>query len=217
MKPIDQEEILEQEEIPAQEEAHEIPPEVMELEVEPEEEREIPPEEMIAETIREQSREVRLMRIEEFYAEPYSLAVEVVQEALNKFETEAVYGDIQRIPGAKTLYLYSTTHIRENYAMMLARVEEKDMFKTIAETVRHESKTYPRTTNIKLFTVAPFNFKREEILDVIQELEKRPEYEDIKQVKASNGAICLYSEKYLTKARAAAMTEWDEVERFENP
>jgi len=41
--------------------------------------------------------------------------------------------------------------------------------------------------------------------------------EDIQSCLASNGAVYLYSTKYLTPAHASGLTEYYEVERWNNP
>ncbi|MFA9424611.1 MAG: hypothetical protein ACERLG_13610, partial [Sedimentibacter sp.] len=63
----------------------------------------------------------------------------------------------------------------------------------------------------------PYNLKKEEISDLLNQFKNSDEYKDIKETKSSNGILCLYSEEYLTKDYATALTEWTEVTRVENP
>lgn len=178
--------------------------------------QELKPVEMAAAVIRENSKEARLTHLDSFLEEPHSFDAQVV-EALPEELAREEYADIKEIKGAQTRYYYDSQDITDNYARMLAMVEDKDLLKLVAETVRHESKTYPRPTTIKLFTLAPFHLDHKTIEGLIKELAKRQEYEDIQEVKASNGAIYLYSDRLMKKAQAASIAEWTEVLRFENP
>ena len=85
------------------------------------------------------------------------------------------------------------------------------------ETVRYESKTYPRPTGISLFSGSPFNFNGEQVQGFLKQLTEKYEYSDILQTKASNGSMYLYSTEYMVKDLAQALTEWIEVGQYESP
>lgn len=172
---------------------------------------------LMADLVRDNSIEVRLTNAEEFLEEPINLEAEEIIPSINELREREENEDICTIKGTKSIYLYSEEHISHNYANSLARVEEKDLLKLVAETVREESKLYPRPTPSRTFTLKPFNITKEELKEILSQLKTKEEYEDIKEVRASNGALYLYSERHMTKIYANSLAEWDEVERHENP
>ncbi len=119
--------------------------------------------------------------------------------------------DVIRLPGRSgTGYFYSNRHMTENYAKILARVEEADPCYTIAEMVREESRIYPRPTNIELFKYGMFNIDRERLDEFVKKV--LDENEDINGYRSANGNVYLYSTQYLPDAQAALI-----VERKEHP
>jgi len=92
-----------------------------------------------------------------------------------------------------------------NYAQILARVEENDPCFTISETVREESKIYPRPTNIETFKYGLFNINRDELdTHIARTMEQYP---DIKLLRASSGGVYLYSTLYMTEDQALLVAE----------
>lgn len=126
--------------------------------------------------------------------------------------------DIRRVIGPTGLaYLYSVNHMTETYARLLARVEARDPLAMIAETVREESRVYPRPTKVTLFFEDVFELeacKIEEHLDALLQSEK---YRDIKKIIAPNGAVYLYSETFMHPAMAEHWVRWEEIEKANNP
>jgi len=125
--------------------------------------------------------------------------------------------DIGRIPGASTVYYFSTASMTEAYATNLARVEEKDPLNLVAQTVRDDSRIYPRPTALNTFHDAPWRLGQTEMASVLLKLGREAGVEDIQSCTASNGAVYLYSTRYLTPAHASGLTEYYEVERWNNP
>lgn len=125
--------------------------------------------------------------------------------------------DIASIGGTAGPYYYSTLSMTEAYATHLARVEDKDPLRLVAETVRDESRIYPRPTATKIFLEQPFSLARSELASVLLRLQRDPGTSDIRSCAASNGAVYLYSDKYLTESHAQGLTEYYEVERWQNP
>lgn len=125
--------------------------------------------------------------------------------------------DIGRIAGASTSYWYSTNSMTESYATSLARVEEKDPLNLIAQTVRDDSRIYPRPTSLAVFYEAPWRLGQTEMASALLKLGRSPGVEDIQSCTASNGAVYLYSTKYMTPDHASGLTEYYEVERWNNP
>ena len=113
------------------------------------------------------------------------------------------YRDIKSIasPMGKT-YFYSAMHMSECYARILARVKDGDPCLTIAETVRDESRIYPRVTNVELFKFGLFKIDRGSLDEYIAQTMER--YSDIRSITSWPGSVYLYSNRYLT-------LEWAEL------
>ena len=167
--------------------------------------------------IRDKSYEGCLTNAEDFLDEPLSLEVDEVLPMIDELKEREEFSDICVKEGKEKIYLFSENHMTKNYAKMMISVEEKDLFKMIAETVREESKIYPRPTDARLFTKTPFKLSKEEFYEVYDQLKKKEEYSDIQETKASNNALYLYSDRFLKKIHAASLAEWIEVEAGQNP
>lgn len=167
--------------------------------------------------IRDKSYESQLTNAEDFLDEPLILEVDEVLPMIDELKAREDFSDICVIKGKEKIYLFSEKHITKNYAKMMISVEERDLFKLIAETVREESKIYPRPTDARLFSKSPFKLSKEEFYKVYEQLKKKEEYQDIQETRASNNALYLYSDKFMKKAHAASLTEWIEVEAEQNP
>lgn len=167
--------------------------------------------------IRDNSMSGNLTKAEDFVDEPLSLEVDEVLPLLEELKEREDFSDIIVKKGSETIYLFSENYITKNYAKLMILVEEKDLLKMIAETVRDESRIYPRPTDTRLFSRAPFNLARDEFIQVYDELKKKEEYMDIKETRASNQALYLYSDKYMKLAYARSLAEWVEVEAEQNP
>ncbi len=121
------------------------------------------------------------------------------------------YRDIRSIEGPTgKVYFFSETYMTEAYARILARVRADDPCLTIAETVREESKIYPRVTNIELFKYGMFKIDRDGLDQYIARTQEL--YEDIKLIATPTGSVYLYSTLYLTPDWAAFL-----VKRQEHP
>lgn len=172
---------------------------------------------LIADFIRDKSYEGILANAENLLDEPLSLEVDEVLTMIDDLKSREEFSDICIVKGAEKIYMFSEQYMTKNYSKMMILVEEKDLFKTIAETVREESRIYPRPTDARLFNKAPFKLSKEEFYEVYEQLKKKEEYRDIQETRASNNALYLYSDKFLKKAHAASLTEWIEVEAEQNP
>lgn len=162
---------------------------------------------MMADFVRNQSAEFKLTRAEEFMQEPISLKKAEVEAKIEGLQVLDDCTDIKVIKGS-AVYLYSDQHISTNYAKMMVRVEDKDLYGMIAETVRDESRMYPRPTEVKLFQEEPFSLTEEVFQQVLVQLQEKAEYADIREVRDSNGTRYLYSEQYLTHDHARGLVEW---------
>ncbi|QSX09130.1 hypothetical protein J0B03_03415 [Alkalibacter rhizosphaerae] len=165
--------------------------------------------------IREESAKGHFITYEDFLLKPLSFEEEDMELLLEELKSNVDYIQIKEVQGKETRYFYSTEKMNEQYASLLLRTKEKDFLQLIADTVRDDSKRYPKTTNIKKFLGSPYHLTTEELDAVLAQMEKDDAYQDIKKTKASNGAVCLYSDKHLVKARAEYLTEYEEVTRYE--
>lgn len=173
--------------------------------------------EFTAKYIRENSSNGKFIKYNDFFFEPINLNEEDKEIFFDKLFNSEEFSDIKELKGKKTIYFYSEKEMTDSYAQLLFRIEEKDLLKMIAQTVRYNSKRYPKTTSLNVFLKEPYCLKKEELSDIINQYKNIQEYKDIKETKASNGVVCLYSEEYLTRDYATALTEWAEVIREENP
>lgn len=171
----------------------------------------------MAELIRRTSSRYQLTKEEAFAAEPISLTGDELKEKIAALLADEEYKDIGEIKGKKGNYYYSEKYMVRNYAIILARIEDRDLLALIAETVREESRVYPRPTDLKLFYEHPFNLNKNVLEEALKRLGEDPRYPDIRQTKCSNGAIFLYSDLYMHPDQAAAQAEWIEVLIHENP
>lgn len=171
----------------------------------------------IVNLIKVKSSEGILIKKDDFLLEPFLIEENQLENLIEALKNTEDYPDIKFIKGTSNYYIYSNDKMTDNYAILAMRIEDKDMVRTIGETVRDESKTYPRPTDSQLFLNRPFYFKEDEFLNSLKKIDVDSNYSDIKTTKASNGALYLYSDRYLDKDSAKALTEWIEVLQFENP
>ncbi|HWR11352.1 MAG TPA: hypothetical protein VN445_06000 [Rectinemataceae bacterium] len=125
--------------------------------------------------------------------------------------------DLKKIEGSSGLWYFSETSMTGAYALHLLRTEEKDPLRLIAETVRDESRIYPRPTDLMFFTDPPFSMNEKELRQALGGMELRPDMRDIRRCVASNGAMYLYSTQYLGETLAETLAEWIEVGQRQNP
>ena len=137
----------------------------------------------------------------------------------DEIQKDPRYADIKTVTNAAgETFFYSTRHISDYYALVLARVAAKDACVLIAETVRDESRIYPRPTCVMLFLEKPFSVKENDLESVVRTTLERPEFSDIKMmVHPVTEAVYLYSDKYLDGERAFMKMDYEEVIKPANP
>jgi len=172
---------------------------------------------LLAELIRRNSAEVKLTETQDLLEEPLSLDMEEVKAKVEELQKDEDYADIKIIRSGNKPYFFSNKFMTKNYAVLLAHILEKDLLSMIAETVREEAKIYPRPTDIRLFSRGPFFLSHEEVNETLKQIKNRIDFADIKEVKASNGALYLYSEKFMNNTYAKSLAELVEVIQPENP
>jgi hypothetical protein len=125
--------------------------------------------------------------------------------------------DVREMKGSSDTWYYSETSMTGAYALHLLRREENDPLRLIADTVRDESRIYPRPTDLRFFSDPPFSMSARDLQQALGSMELRPDMADLRRSTASNGAVYLYSTRYLSEALADTLTEWIEVGQKENP
>lgn len=115
--------------------------------------------------------------------------------------------DIKLLQGAKGMYFISELYMTSEYANMLIKLEEGDNPSLMAEIVRRDCKKYPRPTNINLFHKFPFFMNKQEIEDILSDMQKHPDFQDIKSVTSFNGVKYLYSEQHMNERYAAKLAD----------
>ncbi len=125
--------------------------------------------------------------------------------------------DIESIPGVATTYWFSTRGMTRAYAVHLARIEDNDPPRLVAETVREESRLYPRATALERFADHPFRLSRSDLADILESLGTRPETADIRSCRTSDDSVFLFSTLYLSEEHAQGLAEWEAVGSKENP
>lgn len=167
--------------------------------------------------IREKSSAGKFIKYNDFFTEPISLKEEDKEKFFEKLYNADEFSDITVLKGKEDKYFYSSKTMTENFAKILFRLEEKDILNMVAERIRNDSKRFPKTTNPKSFLSEPFRIKKDELDEIFIQFSNNDDYKDIKETKASNGAVYVYSDKYLTQIYADALTETQEVISKENP
>lgn len=154
----------------------------------------------------------------------YALAsdtdTKIIDALLKGMQTEARFADIKMVTASNgDVYFHSDKYLVGNYAITLLMAMAGDHCATIAETVREESRVYPRTTNVAIFREQQvYGIPPTDLEAIVAEMLRKPEYADIKKiVHPSTGAVHLYSNRYINEERAWAMMDWDEVGRANNP
>jgi hypothetical protein len=172
--------------------------------------------------IRDASRVAKLKPISELkeilLAQPVGTdAVALPSMDLETMVAEAAEDDIKLMRGTRDIYYFSENFMTAAYALHLFRVMEKDPARMVADTVRDESRIYPRPTPAYAFLHPPFSMKEAELDGVLWQISQRNDMTDIKSTTVSNGALYLYSTLHLTVLHAETMAEWNEVGQAENP
>jgi hypothetical protein len=103
------------------------------------------------------------------------------------------------------------------YAVHLARLEERDPRRLVAGLVRDNARIYPRPTALAILREAPYRISEEDLALILAAEGKDGEDADIRSLITSNGAVYLYSNRYLSPEHAQGLAEWEAVGAQENP
>ena len=135
----------------------------------------------------------------------------IVKETMKRNE------DLKEIPGHDALPRYYSGQVMSDaYYGLLVR-KEGDPLLLIAETVRENSKVYPRPIRRETFKNEPFELTEEEISTCLQKMKEEDQYKDIVQTTTSEGTVFLYSTLHLEADYASMLAEWVDVGQYKNP
>ena len=175
---------------------------------------------LIAEKVRADSRDrVELTPAGDLHALSGETKAETIDAVLTEMQTDERYADIRKVTAANgNVFLHSERHVSSGYAVLLKRAAAGDPCATIADTVRDESRTYPRATKVLLFEEKVFGIAPGELEGAIAEISRREEFDDIKKlVHPTTGGVYLYSSRHMVEALAVASMDWEEVGKADNP
>lgn len=168
---------------------------------------------LIAERIRRDSRvTTTITPLSSLFARLPDLPPAQVCSVLNEMQPQLPYRDIKTISTfSGELYLYSDLHLTEKYAALLARAAVNDACTTIVDTVREESRVYPRPTKVSLFTSQVFGIPEGALQPCIVRVLNKPEYGDIRKlVHPETEAEYLYSNLHMNEEHAFSVMKWME-------
>ncbi|MCF8000645.1 MAG: hypothetical protein K9K76_02125 [Halanaerobiales bacterium] len=171
----------------------------------------------ISKYIRTNSSQGNIVERNELKEIDLELSDEEIDKKIEILKSDNQFNDIRVLSGEEGRYIFSDDSMTKKYATMMAKVEEDNLKELIAETVREDSKIYPRPTDIKVFKKSPFYLEEDVLNQVIDQMVEETDYKDIKKIVASNGALYLYSNAHMEEDHAIGLTEWVEVIRKEIP
>lgn len=125
--------------------------------------------------------------------------------------------DIRVLHEGGRVFLFSGISMTAAYASLAARADSGSIVSAIAETVRHDSRVYPRPTPLSAFSGPPFNLSPDALAASLEEVAADPSLSDIKEVRASDDSVFLYSSDEMDPGQALSRAEWMAVGRYENP
>jgi hypothetical protein len=176
---------------------------------------------LLSSAIRADSRDsIRLTPVQELYAMAPDTDAAIIDVLLKGMPAEPRYADILKATAADGgVYYHSDTYLTASYATTLMLALAGDFVATMAETIREESRIYPRTTNLAIFRdQSVYGIPADEVDTAVYRLLLRPQYADIRRiVHPVTRAVHLYSQDYLRDDSAWAMMDWEEVGRANNP
>jgi len=174
----------------------------------------------IAERVRADSRErAALTAQSDLHAVSEETTAEKIDAVIAGMRTDPRYADIRQVTAADgRAFLHSDRHISGGYASILCRALSPDRCAALAETVREDSRVYPRATNVRIFEQPVFGLEAGALDSAVEEILRRAEFEDIKRlVHPATGGVYLFSDRYLTEPHAFALMDWEEVGKENSP
>lgn len=112
-------------------------------------------------------------------------------------------------------YYHSPSLLSVTYAEIITGKEVP--LAMIVETVRKNSREYPRPIALEIFEYPPFDLTPEELEGCLHKIAADPESADIKYVESCVGTVYLYSERYLDEDYASFLADKEDVGMVESP
>lgn len=159
----------------------------------------------LAEYIRLRTKGIQLTSESQLNAE-----VEDFARLREEWKTDESCRDIACVEGNQDIYFYSSGHMSDNYAMIAALVEEKDLAQTIARMVRFNCRTYPVPTPYSYFERTPYSSTRAQIDRAVAVLERKEDCGDIKTIANNLGELFFFSTEHMSERYAKALANVDE-------
>lgn len=179
-----------------------FPPMQTEDPAQEQEEEELSEAQLLADFIRERSRAALLTSLTYLTQE-----VPTIEALLPAMEADPACATIKKIQGKKDVYYYDQDVMTDNYAMIAALIEDKDMPRTIAEMVRWNGKTYPSPTPVAYFTRHPYSLTEPQVKVALEAMRRDPAYSDIQSFVSEIGTDFLYSEQVMTLRYAKSLAD----------
>lgn len=131
---------------------------------------------------------------------------------LNEMQAQVPYRDIKTVSAfSGELYLYCALHITDKYAALLVRSAVSDACSTIVETVREDSRIYPRPTKISIFTSQVYGIPPATLHPCVVRVLNSPQYADIRKlVHPESESEYLYSNLHMNEEHAYSLMKWME-------
>ena len=136
--------------------------------------------------------------------------VENADELLAQMPQDPQCEDIVFRTGAKDTYYYSSANMSDNYAMIAQLIEDRDLCVMFAEMVRFNARIYPSATPLRYFQRSPYGLAPDEIEQTWKTMQGRPEFADIEELTNNQNERFLFSNQYLTRRYAKAISDVDE-------
>ncbi len=174
----------------------------------------------ISEHVRTSSMAEQLVEVDAFLREPFSMAEEELAEALRELGRNDAYESIIQTVDERTgvRYLHDTQYLSARYAVLLLRSQANDPKYLVGSVVRENSQQIPEPTPVRFFAETEmFELTPEDVEQLICEFAEDPLYEDVRTVKASNGVVFFYSERFMSEALAHLRAEWIAVGQYLSP
>jgi hypothetical protein len=125
--------------------------------------------------------------------------------------------ELKRISGnKKDSHYYSARGMTEAYAGILIQKGE-DPLLLMVETIRDNSRRYPRPVRLDLFKEPPCSLSPAEIFHCLKRMAEQEQYQDIAQTTTSIGTLFLFSKLHLEADYASMLAEWLDVGQAMNP
>lgn len=114
-----------------------------------------------------------------------------------------------------TVYYHYKPLLSQMYARMLSA--KNNPLELVKDTVRENSRIYPRPVNIETFGDMPFSLSPEELEELMKRIAEDEDGQDIRYTTTSIGSVYLYSRKYLDDDYADFLAEQIDVGMDESP